>query len=220
MSQRPKTLKERNRPLLRSYIGAVVTVYLLLVTLGNLPDFQELIATQGQADGAWRWLVPVLTSAMYLFLIRLVPTEWKEVLVFWRFKDRLPGHRAFSVFAHSEPRVSLKKLVELHGTLPSKPTNQNALWWQMSKRHGEVPGVLDAHKDYLLFRELAYLNLAVGLLLVIPGAMAGLLNLKLSLGLLLAVITATVMLSISARNAAKRFVQTVLAEECLLKDLA
>ena len=219
MSQVSPNLKHRNRPIIRSYVSSVVAAYLAVVTLGNLPDFQQLIASQGQQDGAWRWLVPLASSALYLFLVRLIPTEWKEVLVFWRWNDRLPGHRAFSVFAPKEPRVNLKRLTELHGTLPTDGKEQNALWYQMSKRHGSASGVIDAHKSYLLYRDLAYMNLAVGIVLVIPGFLAGLLSLKFSVLLLVFSVAATIALSLNARNAARRFVQTVLAEESLLKSL-
>ena len=53
-----------------------------------------------------------------LILDGIVTSDFKEVLVCWRLKNTLPGHRAFSVHAKADPRVDMKALEDKHGPLP------------------------------------------------------------------------------------------------------
>ncbi len=48
----------------------------------------------------------------------------KARLVFWRWKDPLPGCRAFSHHGKNDHRVNIERLEQLHGNLPSSPENR------------------------------------------------------------------------------------------------
>ena len=206
-------LKELNQPIIRRYIWAAVTCYAIIIATINISELRYFISNPEELDGAWRSVVPLVSAGLYLFLIRLVPTEFKEVLVFWRLRERLPGHRAFSVLAKSEPRVSTRKLKQLHGSLPRKGENQNKLWYSIYRTHKDADEVRDPHKSYLLYRELTYINLAVGILLLLPSIIVGLMPIKLGFGLIGVVILASIFLSLNAQSSAKRMVQNVLALE-------
>src|SRR5690606_15254291 len=68
------------------------------------------------ADQITSWLASArlagasLAPVIVLLLTSILPTELKEALVFWRVRDVLPGHRAFSVYAQKDPRIDLNRL--------------------------------------------------------------------------------------------------------------
>jgi hypothetical protein len=206
-------LKELNQPIIRRYIWAVAAFYFILIGASNNSELRLVLASPAELEKAWRLIVPIISAGLYLLLIRLVPTELKEILVFWRLKDRLPGHRAFTVFAKKEARISTKKLKRIHGSLPRSGEKQNELWYSIYRKHREADEVRDAHKNYLLYRELTYINLAIGLLLLMPSVLLSLLDFE--IGLILIGVTALVSfaLALNAQNSAKRMVQNVLALE-------
>lgn len=208
-------LKEQNQPTIRRYIWVMIVCYFFVVGISNFSDLHLFFTSSEELGRAWRFVVPFTSAGIYLLLIRLVPTELKEVLVFWRLRERLPGHRAFAVFAKEEPRISVEKLKQFHGSLPRKGKKQNELWYSIYRKHREADEVRDAHKSYLLYRELTYINLAVGLLLLMPSMIVSLIDFRLGLILIGVAILISLALALNAQNSAKRMVQNVLAIESL-----
>lgn len=78
----------------------------------------------------------------------------KARLVFWRWKDPLPGCRAFSEHCHTDPRINLDVLTRLHGNLPNLPHEQNRLWYRIYKSHGSDLIVERSHREFLLARDM------------------------------------------------------------------
>jgi hypothetical protein len=99
-------------------------------------------------------IVPVAV----LLLTSLVPSDAKAVLVFWRVKDVLPGHRAFSIFAQRDTRIDVERLRAFVGQYPETPREQNTLWYRLFKQVESDAGVAQAHRHFLLFRDLAALS--------------------------------------------------------------
>jgi hypothetical protein len=78
----------------------------------------------------------------------------KSRLVFLRWKDALPGHRAFTEHATSDPRIDLGQLEKLHGAkLPTEPKDQNRVWYRMYRSNESEPAVRQVHRDFLLLRD-------------------------------------------------------------------
>jgi hypothetical protein len=207
------SLKSLNQPTLRWYIGSVIAGFAIIIGIANLSDLRLLVTSPERVGEPWRLIIPLASAGLYLFLARLIPTEWKEVMVFWRVSERLPGHRAFTVLAKKDSRVSLSRLRDLHGTLPRTGSKQNDLWYTIYNKYRDFEEVRDPHCSYLLYRELTYLNLAVGLFLLVPSFIAGLIPMKVALYVIGVVVLASVALALNARNAAKRMVQNALALE-------
>jgi hypothetical protein len=103
-------------------------------------------------------IVPVIV----LLFTSLLSSEVKAALVFWRTRDVLPGHRAFSVYAAKDPRVDLQRLRADVGEFPQAARDQNALWYRLFKKVEGDPAVAQAHRHFLLFRDLAALSLLLG----------------------------------------------------------
>jgi hypothetical protein len=151
-----------------------------------------------------------VAPVIVLLLTSLIPAPAKDVLVFWRLRDTLPGHRAFSVHAKRDPRIDLDALRNNVGEFPDAPRDQNARWYQLYKEvESDAPVVL-AHRHYLLFRDLAplslFLAIATPLVLLSLGAEQSAALFALLIFLLQYAATA-----VAARNSGVRFVTTVLA---------
>lgn len=157
------TLKDRNRPAL------------FLIIVCNLAIFYAL-STEAQPDiSAW-WKASLsiqnaLPFALAIALVGIVNTQLsattKERIVFWKWENPLPGSRAFSFYAHQDPRIDISKLEQNYGPLPLDPIEQNRKWYRIYKQFREDPSVIDANKGYLFARDYAGLS---AMMLAIFGA--------------------------------------------------
>lgn len=115
-------------------------------------------------------IVPVAV----LLLTSLVPSDVKATLVFWRIKEVLPGHRAFSIFVQKDSRIDIERLRTVVGQFPEAPREQNTLWYRLFKQVESDAGVSQAHRHFLLFRDLAALSfilmIAAPIVLLMVGA--------------------------------------------------
>lgn len=147
-----------------------------------------------------------------VFLNDLLPSNTKASIVFWHFKNALPGHRAFSEHAEADPRIDLVALKKKIGEFPQSPRDQNARWYQIFQKHQSNVIVRDAHKRFLLFRDSSSLTL---LILLIAGIAAVLSGVPLGLQAMLVggLAIQFLWLAFSARNTGIRLVQNVLALE-------
>jgi len=107
-------------------------------------------------------LARTLASAMLpfvpLLLVNAVPPMGKAVLVYWRWPAPYPGGRAFSVHAPSDPRIDLVALKKNVGIFPTMAREQNARWYVLYDMvKNEVP-VLEAHRTFLMYRDMATLS--------------------------------------------------------------
>lgn len=154
----PKTLKAQN-------VGWIWTV--------AVADALTLVAIAFPAalDQAVSWFASGshLTGAsiaplIVLLLTSLLPSGFKAMLVFWRVGDVLPAHRAFSVHAPGDPRIDLQRLRAAVGDFPERPRDQNTLWYRLFKKVDADPMVAEAHRYFLLFRDLAALSLLLAVI--------------------------------------------------------
>ena len=124
---------------------------------------------------AWTELVdPKLILSLTLPLATLildgiVTSEFKAVLVYWKWKNPLPGHEAFTVHGKQDGRFDMKALEELHGPLPKDPAEQNQLWYKLSKLTADRPSVDEAHYAWLLARDLTNLSFALTVVSAVLG---------------------------------------------------
>jgi len=101
----------------------------------------------------------ILIAPVVLFIILgLLSSNQKAFLVFWRFKDILPGCRAFTLHALNDPRVNMKRLEMLHGPLPTAGRDQNQLWYKIYKKHSSDLVIMKSHKDFLLARDMSAIS--------------------------------------------------------------
>jgi len=173
--------------------------------------FPDLVAPDTLKSLEWlRILGAGVAPVVVLMLISLFSSDAKAVLVFWRLTETLPGHRAFSVYAQKDSRIDLTALRKNIGAFPESAREQNTKWYKLYKKVESDVAVAQAHRHYLLFRDLAAISLLLApvslLLLYFSGASMA------SCGIALAVLgvqyAAT---AVAARNNGVRFVTNVLA---------
>jgi hypothetical protein len=141
----------------------------------------------------------------------VVSADNKARLVFLRWRYALPGHRAFSEYARSDPRIDPDALAKLHGAaFPTDPMDQNRVWYRIYKTVEKETAVRQVHRDFLLLRDYAGL---CALFIVFYGAagMYAIPSVKVGLFYLALLILQFVVVRQAASNYGIRFVTTVLA---------
>tara|TARA_R110002110_G_scaffold415618_2_gene652493 strand:+ start:336 stop:929 length:594 start_codon:yes stop_codon:yes gene_type:complete len=131
-----------------------------LLHLDRADLFEKL--KESLAPGSLSLAIIVITK---LVLLGLVPANLRDRLVHWRWKNPLPGTKAFSKIGPADFRVSMVMIEREHGTSPSEPGAQNSLFYKIYMKHSDALPVLDAHKSYLAARDICIINLLMFLIL-------------------------------------------------------
>ena len=203
-----KYLKRQNAVTITIFL--VWSISLFVVLCSNIGDFwADMLARVGDLkarDSLFCFLTPLILG----IACGVLPPPWKALLVFWR-KNPLPGCRAFTKLAPSDPRIDLKRLSASIGDFPELPSEQNAKWYSLYKKVQDELTVSEAHKAFLLYRDLtgiSFLFLVFGTIALIPAG-ASLINLMIHGAVCAA---EYIVLSIVARNHGNRFVCNVMVE--------
>jgi hypothetical protein len=202
-------LKTRNTPLFVLFVLWCLALYLScqLGPLGFSSHFRDIVAELRAKDGIFVVFSPLLAIVLGGFL----SSGNKARLIFWRSRHVLPGHRAFSQLAPTDPRIDMRELRRLVQPWPASPKEQNSCWYSLYKRHAERPTVVHAHAAFLLARDMATVAF-----LFLPFGTLGLAfaqpTMRWPLIYAAFMLVQYFVLMIVARNHAQRFVCNVLAE--------
>lgn len=112
-------------------------------------------------------LIPLSGSIVSIFVVGQIDPLVKARLIFWRWKDPLPGSEAFSRWMKLDSRIDENQVRLKHGPLPVKRERQNALWYKMYRVVADEISVSDASKQYLLYRDATVVTLVVGFICTI-----------------------------------------------------
>lgn len=205
-----KYLKAQNIPVVAAFIAWCIAVYIFYLSYPT-SSFEKLLMVfkeQSAKDG----IITVFSPILILILTGIVSSDTKARLVFWRLKNALPGHRAFSKYGPNDPRIDMQKLTKkMGGRLPDNPREQNNEWYSMYRQYAESVIVSPAHKNYLLARDLCSISI-----LFAVGGPCGLLFLQTQTkGVLyygLVMFAHYIVLAIVAQNYGRRFVCNVMVE--------
>lgn len=210
--KKKKTLKEENNKMIISFVIInLVLGYLFLYmndpNIDNINDFYKSIISK-------KSIFYLITPFIALVLTNLLSSNFKAKLVFLRFRDPLPGSRAFSKYLYKDVRIDVANIKDKHNPLPEKANEQNALWYSIFKKYPDNTMIVGSHKNFLLLRDLS----CVSVLLFIIFSIVWMLSSGLFINpfnyfvyLLLQFIT----LNICANNQGCRFTCNVLAHESL-----
>jgi hypothetical protein len=148
-----KTLKGRN---LAWLVATLVLDVLVLLVIAFHTALDDLTPTKLAVTRAG---LTALLPIPVLILSSLLSSDHKAILVFWRLKYPLPGARAFSVHALVDHRIDLVKLKKNVGEFPTSERDQNSKWYGLYRQVASDLSVVDSHKNYLLFRDIAAMSL-------------------------------------------------------------
>lgn len=166
--------------------------------------------------GIGRVLTTTVIPVVVLLIVNVLPHNVKSSLVYWKPLGKLPGMEAFTKYGPADPRIDMAALKKNIGTLPADPTEQNAKWYKLYKQVPNEPEVVEAHKLFLMYRDMAVMSLAlvalVPVVLIVVGAASPAPRLAAGLFVLEYLVTA-----LSARWSGIRFVSNVLAVHSVRK---
>ena len=206
------SLKDQNAPLIRAVLVAHV-VALTWVAIAPSPLVSLDIST---TVARLETFAPPGTIAIGLLLVTsmlalgLVPANWRDRLIHWRWRHPLPGSRAFSRIGPDCCRVRMDALAERHCPLPDDAAEQNRLFYAIYLGFQDETGVLDAHRRYLAARDIGTIN---AVLLVPFSSLAWLISGQRAAALCYAgaLFAAYVLCAIAAQNYATRLAENVLS---------
>lgn len=201
------SLKTKQLPLVTAF---VVLNYIAFAFVNHLP--WQFLQAVDYSEGALLFKSPLIAVAMHLGILILcfiIPSNSKSVIIFWRFKNPLPGCRVFSELAVKDPRIDVKELENRYGRLPIEPKAQNTLWYKIYKEKQNEKIIHSSHGHWLLFREITAISVMFALLLApislfVTGG-------KISFIYAFALMVQYLILRQSAVNAAEQFTCNVLA---------
>jgi hypothetical protein len=202
-----KSLKEKNRSLLWIAI-AVNTLFFCAVVRANAIQIDNLSSIVSEPEK----LVPVgLAVLISTVLNGFLSADTKARLVFLRWSNALPGHRAFTEYANADPRIDPGVLRRILGSaFPVDPIDQNRTWYRLYKRVEKEPAVEQVHRDFLLLRD--YTGLSALFIVLNGGAgFCTISSLKVWALYLLVLAVQYVVVRQAASQAGVRMVTTVMA---------
>lgn len=206
-----KYLKTKNAPFVWTFLGVNIAL-LLAIRLTGTADLASLNVIWSQLtlkDGIAAAALPILA----VILAGVLGDTGKARIVFWRLWNPLPGCRAFSRFVHEDPRINNEALMAKLGKFPAEPRQQNALWYRIYKTQAEKTTVVQAHKAYLLTRDLAAVSAVLFCLFSVAVIASSNMAVRLKLGYTGYLLLQYVTTAAAARNYGNRFVTNVLVEE-------
>ncbi len=203
-------LKGKNAIQLWIFVGANLAVFFALFVNNNFSatavnQFWHRITAK---DSVLAAIMPILA----IVLSGLFSDTWKARLVFWRWRDPLPGCRVFSELLSTDNRIDKTALATKLGEYPQEADKQNALWFSLYKKQGGMQKVLQSHKIYLLTRDMASIS-ALFVIFFPIGVFAQNSKWQSTAIYAAALLSQYVLIAISARNYGNRFVLNVLVEE-------
>lgn len=201
------SLKDLNFKWLWLLVGFDVAAVALIIEPGLLhskTSWEDL----AQVRNLGGLVLPIVT----LLISNLFSQTTRARLVFWRWANPLPGSMAFTRFVNEDTRIDKAALLKRLGSFPTDPREQNATWYGIYRAHKDEAPVLDAHKLFLMYRDMASLSIVLLALFGIALWYAGVSRDTVLIGQ--AVFAAQYIATmIGARHAGSRLVCTVLAIE-------
>ena len=203
------SIKSRYWGRLQAFV-ALITL-LVFVAFSGSDVLRAILARQWTELVDLKHVMSLALPLATLILDGIVTSDFKAVLVYWKWRNPLPAREAFTVHGRKDNRVDMKALEEEHGPLPNDPAEQNQLWYKLSKATADRASVDEAHYAWLLARDLTNLSFA---LWIVSAGLAGAFQVG---GWEWIVLVSAqgflyIVLSQVAANKGIRFVTTVLAE--------
>ena len=202
------TLKKKNRKILVGYI-------LINVILFSLFSNNFIIDTSQISKLLDNPLNPSLISVLLLFALSIIiegvfSSKLKAIIIFHRIKYPLPGCRSFTKIASSDERINISKLKEIYNDqLPSESVAQNSEWYKIYQIHKDDEIIQEAHKAFLLTRDLLAITIILFVLSIIFHLFVGTTSTNIIYSCLLYILL-IVALKQAAYNYGNRFTADVL----------
>lgn len=204
-----KTNPERSlKSLNMKWLVMLASLDVVVVLLFAAPEFIK-DATRSNIT-VIRGLVTALLPVIIMLLTGMLSHEIKARLVYWKWTNPYPGCEAFSRHGPADARIDMVALEKNVGDLPSSEVEQNKKWFKLYKLVSDDKAVVEAHKLYLMYRDMAAMSLPL-VVLVPLGLWLGSVHTDSLWIITFFLIIQFMVCSLSARNSGTRFVCNVLS---------
>lgn len=207
------SLKSQNAITLKLFIVCNIAIFLSIIlklkaqfALSSVEHYYQIIS---EKNGG---MMVLCLPAIAIILNGILGDTAKARLVFWKWRDPLPGSRAFSRIILKDQRIDRNSMGRKISPFPIEAHEQNAIWYHIYKIHADKITVMESHKTYLLTRDMTALS-ALFLIIFASGAVISPVGWKVVIPYYLFLILQYFAISASARNYGERFVANVLVEE-------
>lgn len=208
-----RSLKDSYRLQLLAVLAANLALYYALVNGLSISNLKaETVSTH---------LATLFPGGLAVALCGILNSQLtylqKARIVFFRWRDPLPGCRAFSHHAVQDPRIDMKAVRAKWSPLPRGAQQQNALWYRLYQQESGTEAVDYLNKHWLFARDYACMCVLLFIALGALGIyqMPSVLSWSVFMGI---VLTQFFFVRRSALNYAERFVLTVIAQAAAKRD--
>lgn len=162
--------------------------------------------------------VPLL-AIVGLLILNIIPSNVKEILIFWKINNRLPSYRWQSKVASKDSRINLKILNKKYGKNLSSQ-KQHDIWYKSYQKYKGDEVVLESQKDYLFSRDLCITTILIMPIILIIYILS---IIFWNIGIDFIVVNMTILtifyiiFNIVSRNSANRFICNVLLLDSFLE---
>ena len=201
-----KSLKEKNNLSLAIVIIGNAAFFYLVFKTGS-------IITDGLVALIKDWQEALPAALLFPFvaiLTNVLDGNNKARVVFWKWRDPLPGGQAFTRIVHDDVRIDVECLKSKYEKFPEKSSEQNRLWYKIYTTVKDDERVLKTHQDYLFARDYAVIS---ALFLLVFGSVGIFMfsGTVLKLSYLAILVLQYFIVRVAAKNCGVRMVGTVLA---------
>ena len=162
--------------------------------------------------------VPLL-SIIGLLILNIIPSNVKEILIFWKVNNRLPSYRWQNKVASKDSRMNIKILNKKYGKNISSQ-KQHDIWYKAYQKYKADEVILESQKDYLFSRDLCITTILI-MPIILAIFILSKICLNIELDFIIMNITILIILylvfNIATRNNANRFICNVLLLDTTLE---
>ena len=155
--------------------------------------------------------IPLL-SIIGLLVLNILPSNIREILIFWKINNRLPSYRWQDKIIYKDSRINTETFNKKYGK-KLKAEEQHNIWYKIYQKYKGDEVALESQKDYLFARDLCITTILI-LPIIFIMYLVGKLSLNLEIQFLIVNVVILfilyVMLNIVSRNNANRFICNVL----------
>lgn len=155
--------------------------------------------------------IPVV-SVIGLLILNVIPSNMKEILIFWKIKNRLPSYRWQDKIAYKDSRINIKLLNRKYGK-NLNAQKQHDIWYKLYQKYKGDEVILESQKDYLFARDLCITTILI-LTIIIVIYLIGKISINLDMQFIIFNIAILlflyIILNIVSKNNANRFICNVL----------
>lgn len=149
-------LKALNAPVLGSILFINAAFALAIVERGSISSaIESIVALEAE------FIAPATAAIVSGLVAHQLSALNKARIVFLRWRNPLPGSRAFSEVIHQDDRINLASLERWLQDTPTTPEYQNAMWYGIFRSLQSDAAVSQAHRLYLFYRDWCILCLAI-----------------------------------------------------------